>query len=121
MAEFGKIDDPVDASFGAWPEESGDLGKKASELALSIGGLGFPPAKVFRILKDQFANPSRFARIEVSDMVLTSSRVPWTIVRRGRVFSSLQKWPEAREIACGCPVSRAMQSAKCPQDRAPDY
>lgn len=64
MSEFGKIDDPVDASFEAWPEETGDLGKKASELALSIGGLGFTPAKVFKILKDQFANASRFARIE---------------------------------------------------------
>src|SRR5713101_4102122 len=60
----GKIDDPVDKSFEAWPEEQGGLGKKASELALSFGGLVFPPAKVLKILRDQFAGPSRFARIE---------------------------------------------------------
>ncbi len=60
----GKIDDPVDASFEAWPEDSGDLGKKASDLALSIGGLAFTPAKIVKILIDQFASPSRFDRIE---------------------------------------------------------
>lgn len=60
----GKIDDPVDASFEAWPEEPGGLGKKANELALSFGGLMFPPARVWKILKDQFAGPNRFARIE---------------------------------------------------------
>jgi hypothetical protein len=64
MSEIGKIDDPVDASFEAWPEEPGGLGKKANELALSFSGLVFPPAKVWKILKDQFAGPSRFARIE---------------------------------------------------------
>ena len=60
----GKIDDPVDASFEAWPEESGDLGKKFGELALTFGGLTWTPAKVLKILKDQFANSNRFARIE---------------------------------------------------------
>jgi hypothetical protein len=60
----GKIDDPVDASFEAWPEEPGGLEKKANELALSFGGLMFPPARAWKILKDQFAGPNRFARIE---------------------------------------------------------
>jgi hypothetical protein len=64
MTEFGKIDNPVDASFEAWPEDSGGLGKKASELALSFTGLAFTPARVLKILKDQFSNSSRFARIE---------------------------------------------------------
>jgi hypothetical protein len=64
MMEFGKIDDPVDASFEAWPEEPGGLGIKANELALSFGGLMFPPAKVWKIMKDQFAGQNRFARIE---------------------------------------------------------
>lgn len=39
MSEFGKIDDPVDASFEAWPEEPRDLGQKAGDLALSFSGL----------------------------------------------------------------------------------
>jgi hypothetical protein len=64
MSEFGKIDDPVEASFEAWPEESRGLGEKASDLALSFSGLKFPPAKVLKILKDQFASPNRLGRIE---------------------------------------------------------
>jgi hypothetical protein len=64
MSEFGKIDNPVDASFEAWPEEPGGLGKKANDLALSFGGLMFPPARIWKILKDQFATLHRFGRIE---------------------------------------------------------
>lgn len=63
MAEFGKIDDPVDASFEAWPEESPSIGEKAAEFALSFSGLIFPPAKILKILKDQFASPKRLARV----------------------------------------------------------
>jgi hypothetical protein len=64
MAEFGKIDNPVEASFEAWPEEPAGLGKKCSDLALAFEGLALTPAKVWQILRDQFANSSRFARIE---------------------------------------------------------
>jgi hypothetical protein len=60
----GKIDDPVEASFEAWPPDSSDLGERVSNLALSFTGIKFVPAKVFQILKDQFANGSRFQRIE---------------------------------------------------------
>jgi hypothetical protein len=35
VAEFGKIDNPVEASFEAWQEESEDLGKEFSNLALA--------------------------------------------------------------------------------------
>jgi len=64
MSESGKIDDPVEASFEAWPEESGTIGAKANELALGFVGLAFGPARVWKLLKDQFSGSSRFARIE---------------------------------------------------------
>jgi hypothetical protein len=64
MAEFGKIDDPVDASFEAWPAETNNLSEKLTGLALSFGGLEFGPAKIAKILKDQFFTQNRFARIE---------------------------------------------------------
>jgi hypothetical protein len=64
MSEFGRIDDPVDASFEAWPDESGATGRSFGELALSFSGLVFPPAKILGILKDRFLPSSRFARIE---------------------------------------------------------
>ena len=60
----GKIGDVVEASFEAWPTDSPDLGSQAEKLALSFVGISFGPAKVFQILKDQFASASRFQRIE---------------------------------------------------------
>jgi hypothetical protein len=63
VAEFGKIDDPVEASFEAWPEEPRDLGKQCSDLALAFEGFALTPAKILKILMDQFATSSRFARI----------------------------------------------------------
>jgi hypothetical protein len=60
----GKIDDTIDASFEAFPEEPEGLGKKFAELALSFGGLIFPPAAVAKILADQFLTANRFERIE---------------------------------------------------------
>jgi hypothetical protein len=60
----GKIDDPVEASFEAWPPDSPNLGERVSNLALSFTGIKFVPAKLFQILRDQFANGSRFQRIE---------------------------------------------------------
>lgn len=64
MTEFGKIDDPVDASFEAWPEESPNFGEKLGGLALTFATFEFPPAKIAQILKDQFFPPNRFGRIE---------------------------------------------------------
>jgi hypothetical protein len=63
VAKFGRIDDSVDASFDAWPESTPDLGKKFGELALSFAGLAFPPARVLKILRDQFSPESRFERV----------------------------------------------------------
>jgi hypothetical protein len=59
-----KIDDPVEASFDAWPSDAPDLGERLSGLALSFTGIKFGPAQLFQILKDQFSNGSRFQRIE---------------------------------------------------------
>ncbi len=60
----GKIDDPVEASFGAWQPDSTNLDDRASNLALSLAAIKFPPAKLYQILRDQFAPGSRFQRIE---------------------------------------------------------
>ena len=63
-AMSGKIDDPVDASFQAFPQEVEGLGAKFAELALSFTGLVFPPAAILKILTDQFGSANRFHRIE---------------------------------------------------------
>jgi hypothetical protein len=60
----GKIDDPIDASFEAFPETPEGVGGKFADLALSLGGLIFPPAAVLKILTDQFSAANRFNRIE---------------------------------------------------------
>jgi len=60
----GKIDDPVDASFQAFPEAPEGMGRKFAELALSFAGLIFPPAVLLKILTDQFSAPNRFKRID---------------------------------------------------------
>lgn len=64
MTSAKKIDNPVEASFEAWPPDSPNLGERFSNLALSFVGIKFVTAKLFQILKDQFANGSRFQRIE---------------------------------------------------------
>ncbi|GEM_PF-2770901 len=64
MADSGKIDNPVDAAFEAWPADPENIGDKVRELALAFGGLFFPPLDAFKILMDQFSISSRFARVE---------------------------------------------------------
>ncbi len=64
MSQFGKIDNPAEASFEAWPQEEKNLGDTLSGLALKFAGFEFGPAKITQILKDQFSTPSRIARIE---------------------------------------------------------
>jgi len=59
----GRIDDPVEASFGAWPK-SGGLGKTLGEAALSVTGIGFPPVALAKIIYDHFQNVNRYNRIE---------------------------------------------------------
>src|ERR1700688_2518459 len=68
----GKIDDPIEASFEAWPPDSPNLGERLSALALRFTGSDFFPAKLLQMLKDQFANGSRFQRI---DYLLTGRRL----------------------------------------------
>ena len=58
----GKMDDPVEASFEAWPPDSTNSGDSLLNLALSFTEFG--PAKFVQILKDQFDNRLRFQRIE---------------------------------------------------------
>lgn len=53
----------MDASFDAWSESAPGLGTKFGELAQSFTGLVFLPAKVLKILKDQFSPESRFGRV----------------------------------------------------------
>jgi hypothetical protein len=60
----GKMDDPVEASFEAWPPNSPNSGERFSNLALSLIGIKFVPAKLFQILRDQFANGSRIQKLE---------------------------------------------------------
>src|SRR5260370_13711064 len=60
----GKMDDAVEASFEAWQPDSTNLGERLSNLALTFTGIKFIPAKLFQILRDQFASGSRFQRIE---------------------------------------------------------
>jgi hypothetical protein len=58
-----KIDDPVDASFGAFPEEPEGLGAAFRDVAISLSGVVFPPAAILKILTDQFSNAERAKRI----------------------------------------------------------
>jgi len=60
----GKIDDPIDASENAWPDEPEGLGKKFADLALSFLGLVLPPATIVKILEDQFLRENKAARIK---------------------------------------------------------
>ena len=60
----GKIDNPVDASLDAYPEEPNGVGAKFAELSLSLTSLIFPPAAVLKILTDQFGRSNRLERIE---------------------------------------------------------
>jgi hypothetical protein len=55
---IGKIDDPIDASPEAFPEEPEGLGRKLAELALNFGGLAFRHSAV---------RPSASAKSTVSE------------------------------------------------------
>jgi hypothetical protein len=60
----GKIDDPINASENAWPDEPEGLGKKFADLALSFLGLVLPPAAIVKILNDQFLPENKAARVK---------------------------------------------------------
>jgi hypothetical protein len=118
MSEFGKIDDPVDASFGAWPEEPSGLGNKANELALSFGGLMFPPARVWKILKDQFAGPNRFARIEYLfngiriGLKILESQNASDRVRLGAIEAKLETPQFSEAVSAACEEAARATNAK---------
>jgi hypothetical protein len=63
MTEFGEIDDPVDASFEAWRDDTQGLGGKFGDLSLNVSGLIFPPARYWKIIRDQFFPENRFERV----------------------------------------------------------
>src|SRR5260370_2309754 len=119
MTEFGKIDDVVDASFEQWQEESKGIGAKASELALTFSGLVFDPAKIFKILKDQFASPNRFARI---DYLLNGLRLgvkalqPENASNKERLSALEQRFGSSQSPAA---VSAARENAPPPTHRKP--
>ena len=60
----GKIEDPINASYAAFPDEPDGLGKTFADLTLSFSSLVFSPAAIAKILKDQFGTSSRFKRVE---------------------------------------------------------
>jgi hypothetical protein len=60
----GKIDDPIDAAFQAFPEEPEDFGSTLAELALSLSSLAFLPAALMKIAWDQFRPASREDRVK---------------------------------------------------------
>src|SRR6266481_2224191 len=105
---IGKIDDPVDASFEAWPADSGDFGKKASDLALTFTGLQFTPARIVKILRDQFSSSERFARIEYlfaafrMKLKMLESQIGGAQERVKAVQETLEseKFTEATSVAC---------------------
>jgi len=114
MAEFGKIDDPVEASFEAWPDKQGDIGQKAKEVALAVGGAIFPPLEVYRILKEQLSIEERFARVEY---FLGSFREQFRIIEKETEYERLEtvqkiiaspSFHEAVAVAC----EEAVRAAK---------
>jgi len=60
---LGKIDDPVEASFGAWPDEPPNLGERALGLALQFGSLVSLKLKIVQILKDRFTSKAKSDRL----------------------------------------------------------
>ena len=105
---LGKMDNPVEASFEAWPSDSPNLGERAAKAALSLIGIKFVPAKLLQILIDQFASGSRFGRIEY---LLTAIRLGFERVQaeigevRGQAEAASAKvegerFSEAVAVAC---------------------
>jgi hypothetical protein len=60
VSKIGKIDDPLDASFEAWPEESAS---EAGDVALTVVGVFSEIAGVFGGVHEHFRVRSRFARV----------------------------------------------------------
>jgi len=118
VSEFGKIDDPVEASFEAWPTESGHLGEKLGNLALSLTGIKFIPAKLVQILKDQFLNHKRFARIEYlftamrMQFKFLESRIGSTPERVKAVEQKLEGEQFAEAVAVACEEAARATNAK---------
>ena len=60
MNEFGKIDDPLDASFAAWPEEESN---EASEAAITVGEILSHWVTLGALIRDRFLSKNRAERV----------------------------------------------------------
>jgi hypothetical protein len=59
MTQFGRIDDPLDASFAAWPEEESN---RADETALTVGELLSHLVTLGVVMRDRFLSKNRAER-----------------------------------------------------------
>jgi hypothetical protein len=111
----GKIDNPVEASFEAWPPDSANFGERASDLALNVVGISFGPAELFQLLKDQFAVGSRYKRIEY---LLNGFRLGFQAIRSeiedrvAQVNAKLEGEPFRAAVAVACEESARATSKK---------
>src|SRR5260370_21591205 len=60
MNEFGKIDDRLDASFAAWPEEESN---EASEAGITVGEILSHFVTVGALIRDRFVSKKRAERV----------------------------------------------------------
>jgi hypothetical protein len=60
LSEFGKIDDPFEASLSGWPEEEGN---EAGEAALAVGAILPHWFNLAGVIRDRFRNKDRAARV----------------------------------------------------------
>src|SRR6266478_3241272 len=61
MSQFGKIDDPLDASFEAWP---GEKSNAAGEAAITVGEILSHWAALGALIRDRFLSTNRAARFD---------------------------------------------------------
>jgi hypothetical protein len=103
----GNIDDPIKASYEAFPEESEDLGRTLSDLALSFGSLAFLPAAILKILKDQFLSSRRIERVEY---LLNGFRIGIEDIE-SRFSADREKMKEIQERIEGPRIQEAVAAA----------
>jgi hypothetical protein len=60
MNEFGRIDDPLEASFAAWPEEESG---PATEAALTVGEILSDYFGIAAVIRDRFVSKNRAQRV----------------------------------------------------------
>jgi hypothetical protein len=105
---FGKIDDPVGASFEAWQEESPSLGQQIFDLALPFVSLVSLDAKIVQILKDRFTAKAKIERINylLKGLRLGLERVVAEVDNTAEKLSAVEaklsdeRFLEAVSVAC---------------------